>query len=612
MPHAEVPGSNSSSNVVVASTHCRTVVLKNQTPAQLVLRYLALEGVSTIFGIPGAAVMQILDELRIEADRFEFVVCRHETGAAFMADGFARVSGGLGVVLVTSGPGATNALTGSMNADNSGTPLLTLSGEVKQQYFGMGYLQEGIDADLDVDAIYQAANTYSVVIDDPENFCTLFQQALREARSVPRRATHVSLPMNVAGTPMASVTFPSAAAHYRVVPQAGQPDRVEEVLTALLAATRPLIFVGNGCRAALRGELRDAVCRFVERHQIPVMTTPEAKGLFPEGHPLSLRNYGLAGCAWPSSYLKPPPGAPPFDALLVLGSSLGEIATSPTVPTQVWDSQLLPTGPFMQVDLDQAAIGRVFPIDIGIVADVAPTLEQLCRSGAAHPIPASAADRRRWIDEIKATVPPAPAPPGPGPGPVHPAQLLLAVSRALPAGTHLFFDCGNCVGWSLAYLEINPPTELHAALAMGPMGFAVGAVIGAKMAAPHVPCVAVTGDGAFLMHGSEVSTASRYGVGAVWIVLCDDDLAMVSQGMNEFFPQRDWNHYYSLGAPDVAAYARALGATTWTVPTYADLAPALSEAFGSTTSQPKVIAVEIDRAPVPPYYLSASLPTHPL
>ena len=163
------------------------MTLENVTPAQLLLRFLALEGATTIFGVPGGAVMTLLYELRVRADTFRFVICRQETGAAYMADGYARVSGGLGVVLVTSGPGATNALTGSMNAHASGTPLLTITGEVQEQYFGLGYLQEGADSGLDVNAVYDAAVGFTAMVDSPQNCKTLVQQALRSALDAVRR-----------------------------------------------------------------------------------------------------------------------------------------------------------------------------------------------------------------------------------------------------------------------------------------------------------------------------------------------------------------------------------------------------------------------------------------
>jgi acetolactate synthase I/II/III large subunit len=593
----------------VNTQQARTVELADVSPAQLLLRYLALEGATTVFGIPGAAIMQLLYELRLQSDTFRFVVCRQETGAAYIADGYARVTDGLGVVLVTSGPGATNALTGTVNADNCGTALLTISGEVKESVFGMAYLQEGIDCGLDVNEVYSAATGYSAVIDSPSNFCTLFEQALRDARSVPRRAVHVSLPIDVSQqmipTTTGTITVPASPANYRAAPSACDDAVVERVLDDLLGADRPLILLGNGARTALRGARQASLAAFVERFAIPVMTTPGAKGIFPESHPLSLRNYGIAGCRWATYYLGGPPGGAPFDALLVLGSSLGELATTVTQPF-TYSPELLPNGPFIHVDANPAVIGRAFPVDLGVVAEVGVTLDSLFAAAEGRPTPKSAAGRRKFIETTKRDVAPAPPPsPNPTPGTVDPIALMGALNQGLPPGTQVFFDCGNCVGWSLAYLQIDPPTELHSALAMGPMGFAVGAVIGAKLALPDSACVAICGDGAFVMHAGEVATASQHGAGAIWVVLADADLKMVSQGMAAFYPGMNWSGYYASGAPDLVGLAKSLGADAVPVNDEADLDGAIKAALTNAATAPQVLVVTVDPAAEPPYYVPA-------
>jgi acetolactate synthase-1/2/3 large subunit len=584
----------------------RSVQLADVTPAQLLLRYLALEGTTTLFGIPGAAVMQLLYELRVQSDTFRYVICRQETGAAYIADGYARVSDGLGVVLVTSGPGATNALTGTVNADNCGTALLTISGEVKESVFGMAYLQEGIDSGLDVGEVYAAACDYSAVIDNPANFCTLFEQALRDARATPHRAVHVSLPVDVSAAAIGTITVPAAPANYRAEGPGGCHDAtVQAVLSDLLDAQHPLILLGNGARAALRGARQQPFAAFVERFEIPVMTTPGAKGIFPESHRLSLRNYGVAGCRWTTAYLGGPPGGAPFDALLVIGSSLGELATTVTVPN-VYSPALLPAGPFTHVDADPAVIGRAFPVDRGVVAEAGAMLDGLLAAALSKKVPKQAAARRKLIAALKETVAPAPPPPpNPTPGTVHPIALMDALNKGLPAGAHVFIDCGNCVGWSLAYLRVDPPSEAHSALAMGPMGFAVGAVLGAKLALPDNACVAICGDGAFVMHAGEIATAAQYGAGAVWVVLDDSNLAMVSQGMGEFYPGMNWSDYYVSGAPDLVGLSKALGANAVLVSDPADLDGALAAALAGTATAPQVLVVKVDPAAEPPYYVAA-------
>ena len=591
---------------------------RSRTVAELLLDYLALEGATKIFGVPGGALVFILDELKQRREQFDFFVCRHETGAAYIAHGYASVTGELGVVLATTGPSATNALTGAMNAQTSNCALLTITGEVPQQYFGESYLQEGADARLDVGVIFRNAVEYSAVVSSEKNFATLFKQALRVARSQPPRAAHISLPNDIAGLRVTSdgadrPSFPNEPGAYRAVPSGTDARLVQLTFRELAAATRPLIFLGNGARQALADPERlQRFTEFVERFAFPVMTTPDAKGIFPESHPLSLRNYGMCACTWPALYMGAATEPDHYDALLVLGSSLGELATT-VVATDPFCTALIPTHTLVQVDLDQGVIGRTFAITRGIVADVGATLDALCDAcQAQRPDATTAAQRWRRVAEIKAAHSPFANPQGRASQacPLHPAALVRVINDVVADG-HIFVDAGNCVGWSLNNLVVDAPVRFHSALGMGAMGFGVGAVIGGKIGAPGQTCLALVGDGAFLMHGAEVSTAAQHGVGAIWVVLQDDDLSMVSQGMGELFPpSASWKQYYKLGAPDLVKFAEGLGAQAVAITRAqgpaafaAALQTALRQAQGK---RPQVIVVNIDTAAMPPYGWSSA------
>src|SRR5919198_1205564 len=580
------------------------------TVAQLLLEYLKLEEATTIFGIPGGATIFVIDELKKQNATFDFVVCRQETGAAYAAHGYATVSGRLGVVLTTPGPAASNALAGTVNADASGCPLLTITGEVPEKAFGMGYLQEGIDADLDIDTTYRNAVAYSAVIANQSDAATLIEQALRVARSEPSRAAHLSIPNDVAGSCVLgpdpknpyTIWFPDSSSRYRTVPSGTDTAAVKLAFEALSSATRPLFFLGNGARGALSDSARMAgFTQLVEDWALPVMTTPDAKGIFPEGHALSLRNYGITACAWPDAYMVG------FDALMVLGSSLGELATTVVNKAQ-YANNLIPSKSFIHVDLDEGMIGRNFPVTQGIVADVGATIDALCDIAAGeNPDPVATQARLKAIATIQAA-PPFADPDGRASeaAPIHPAALVRVINDTMSSG-HIFIDAGNCVGWSLNNLVVNPPLTYHPALDMGPMGFGVCAVVGAKIAAPAETCLAIVGDGAFMMHAAEVSTAAAHSVGAIWVVLYDNDLGMVSQGMGQLFPPAaDWEDYYALGAPDLVKVAEGFGADAVAVTqtqTPTDFEEALQAAIqnANESSTPQVIVVSIDTQPMPPY-----------
>jgi len=532
-------------------------------------------------------------------DDLTYHTCRQETGAAFIADGYARVSGGLGVVLVTSGPGATNALTGAMNADASHSPLLVLTGEVKEQYFGRGYLQEGADADLDVVAVYRNAISYSEIITNAGNFQELFASAMRRAWGTPRRATHLSLPNDVAASPATDFSLPSSPTTYRASTSFVDSGGVEGAVEAVAAAKRPLLMLGNRSRQPLQddGLLADVISA-VERLAVPVMTSPDAKGVFPESHELSLRNYGLAGCRWPQHYLDDPK-AGHYDALVVIGSSLGELATN------TWNAVLIPDGPFIQLDEDPNVLGRAFPITLGVVGETGGVLRSFVQVANSVTVdPTAAAQRRQLLADLKSDYSPFVDPDKRTSSsfPIKPQALARIISEAVPPGGHIVVDAGNCVGWCLHEMVIDPPTRIHSALTMGPMGFATAAVVGAKLAAPDTTCLAVVGDGGFMMQVTEVATAAQYQVGAIWVVLADHDLAMVSQGMAAVTGDTGYDGYYHLGWNDLAAVAQGLGAEASTAQSVEEVDAALARAItGAGKGVPQVVVVDIDPTEAPPY-----------
>lgn len=586
----------------------------NQTVAQLLLEYLKLEGVEKVFGIPGGAVIFITDQLKQQNDVFDFVVCRQETGAAYIADGYYRVTGKLGVVLTTAGPSAINAVTGMMNAQAGNSSVLAITGEVPEKFFGQAYLQEGVDAALDVNAVYKNAVKYSALIPSPVSFQTLFEQALREALSIPAQAAHISIPNNVAGECVMptgqgnTIAFPRSTDNYRTAPSGTDPGKISVALDSLVTATKPLIFLGNGARHALRDPgLLNGFTEMATRLAIPVMTTPDGKGIFGESEEMSLRNYGMTACAWPEMYMGTVKGGDHFDALMVIGSSLGELATSPTA-MQHYDKVLVPSGPFTQIDADQAVIGRAFPISNGIVGEAAFSIaELLSQAECFTPNAAQQANidaRRALVAEIKTTSPfEFPTERAGDAVPLHPAAAMRVINDQLNEA-HVFIDAGNCVGWSLNNIVIDPPNQFHIALGMGPMGFGVCSVIGGKIGAPDKDCIAVVGDGAFMMQGADISTAAQNKVGAIWVVLYDNDLSMVSQGMGVLFPPAaSWDDYYKLGAPDLVAYAQGLGADAVAITEGPEqMADELAAARArAEAGKPQVLVLHINTEAMPKY-----------
>ncbi|WP_026897633.1 thiamine pyrophosphate-binding protein [Daejeonella oryzae] len=591
----------------------------NSTPitvADALLHYLSLEKVDHVFGIPGGGLANLLTAFKAKSDQFKYIICRHETGAAYIADGYCRATGKMGVVMVTSGPGATNALTGVMNAQNDGSAMMLLTGEVDESYFGLGYLQEGTDAKLNIEAIYAAATGYSAMISDSSDFEAIFKQALRDALSIPRRSVHISMPNNVSFETISKAVLPDSTNSYRVIPSGAPIEDAERVMSVLHGSKRPLIFLGNGCREALKDNL-NCFINFVEEYGIPVITTADAKGIFPESHPLSLRVYGIANCMWPYYWMTAESSEDAYDALLIIGSSLGELSTNKWLPL------LQPAnGPLIQVDIDQSIIGRSFPVSHGIVAEAGAFIRDLEKLIPKFPADKKLVETRKSIVETIKKQYPAfinPEQYNSNSNPIEPAALMRSLQESLPANkeTKLFIDAGNCVGWAVHYLEIAPPWAIHSALSMGPMGFAVAAVIGAKFGRPDATCIAIVGDGAFMMHGAEISTARQYNIGAIWIVLYDNNLSMVSQGMDQFFPDKEhpgeWEKLYELGSPDLKKFAEGLGADAYSIDEPEELNKIMPSVLKLANEQnrPQVIIANINRKSIPPYYNPLYAPSKP-
>jgi acetolactate synthase-1/2/3 large subunit len=568
--------------------------------AAVLVASLKAEGVSHIFGIPGGALVGMLEALRADST-ITYHLCRQETGAAYMADGFARAGGGLGVVLTTSGPGATNALTGVVNADASSSPMLVISGEIPSMFFGRGYLQEGVDSTLDIVDVYSSAISFSEMIISPGNAVELFQSAMRRVWGVPRKAAHLSLPVDISMAQSGISTPAPAPSTYRVTNGFVDVAGIQAAVAAIAAAKWPLLMIGDGCRPALSDPTTlGAFVKAVNSLAVPVVTDPDAKGLFPETHALSLRNVGLAACEWPQYYVDPKLGQ--YDALVVLGSPLGELATD------VWADSLVPNGPFIQVDDDVDTIGRAFEITRGVVGEMTAAVGAFITAAATAKVdPTVATTRRAFVAGIKAAHSPFvdPTKRVSTSVPIKPQALARIVSEGLPPGSRIFVDAGNCVGWCLHEMVVSPPSKIHTALAMGPMGFGTAAVIGAKLADPTAPCLAVVGDGGFLMQVAEVSTAAQYKVGAIWVVLADHDLTMVSQGMAVAAKDPTYDDYYQIGWTDLAAVAQGMGATAYNIQTPDELTAALGSALaGAATGVPQVIVATIDQTEMPPYNYS--------
>ncbi|MFT3776467.1 MAG: thiamine pyrophosphate-binding protein [Minicystis sp.] len=506
--------------------------------AGAVVRALAELGVDTFYGIPGGAISPVYDAI-LDQPGLRVIHNRQETGAVFAAMGHRRSGGSLPCVLVTSGPGIINAITGLAAAHADGVPLIVLAGEVPRKSFGRGALQEGSRYGLDVLSMVRSVTKLAAEITHPRLAAAMIRKAVDAALSGRQGPVVLTLPLDVANdhAPMMSLSLAEPP------PPALDPAAVQRFADALESARRGLILVGSGARDP--GAAR-AVMAIASTLQMPVATTPKAKGVFPESHPLSLGVYGLAGHPSASSYL----GAG-VDTLLAIGCGFGENATNG------WSQAIAASRAFLQIDIDPAQIGKNYAVDQALCGPAQTVLEAVAQRLRRGPA-AQASFGVRYDDAEAMTADTTP---------LKPAHVVRRLQETFPRDTVFTVDIGEHNLFAVHYLKIDDPRRFLAAVGLGSMGSGVGAAVGAKLANPDKPVLAIVGDYGFQMQGSELAACVDHRIGAVFAIFNDSRMRMVESGM-----RRIYGRHVPMHAPaiDFAALARAVGAEGYNLRTPED------------------------------------------
>ncbi|MGW6391747.1 thiamine pyrophosphate-binding protein [Streptomyces sp. NPDC055103] len=549
--------------------------MPERTSAHLILDLLAAAGVDRIFGVPGGPLLSLLAALD-ERPELTFVLAKHEEGAVFMAEGHAQATGRLGVACVTSGPGTTHALTAAASATADWAPVLVLAGQVSTEVYGRGGLQDSSGGNWSIDTVdvFRSAVKLAAQVSDPAQVPVLFERAIRTAMSPLPGAVLLVLPGNVLNTPAAPA--PSLLpGHDLLVDHRGDPSAraLTDAARALLAARAPVILAGQGAKVSGSGPL---LVKLAERLAAPVATTMKGKSVFPEDHPLSLGVFGNYGGS-PATHQSVLSAG--VDLLLVVGSSLGEVSTFG------WDPALAQGRTVCQIDADRLQIGKNYRVDHAIVADVRPALAGLLellppRETAHQRTPTTAARGPIAVPQQR---------------PLRASAVAELLSHRLPSDVLLFLDNGNTLCWIGEHYKTPHGTDLFCSLNMGCMGYAIPASIGAKLALPARPVVAVVGDAAFAMGGMEIHTAVELGLSIVWLVLNNRGNAMVANIQELIFGSVTGSMY---ARPlDAAMVARGLGAQSRSAATLPELDEALSVAF--TEAGPWLIDITVDAHEIP-------------
>lgn len=546
------------------------------------LRYLKAEGVRVVFGIPGGLLYPFF--AAIEKDRdLSLIVAKHEQGAAFMADGYARVGGGIAVCAGTAGPGATNLLTGVACAFADGVPMLVVTGQVASHAFGKGAAQETSREDMDIVAMFRPVTKYSAMVTSPESLAQHLRRALRLALTGRPGPVHLNVPVDLWEKHLKEEWFDPKT--YRPETRPFDRDAVQRAATLLLKAKRPVLLVGAGVATA---KAQEHVRALAELLPARVATTPRGKGLFPEDHPLSLGVLGFAGHASARDTLL---GAD-IDLLMTIGTSLNETATLN------WTPSLGKNREFIQLDIDAERIGRNYPVDLALVGDAQTILVELVYhlhrsmrenrplSSIWHSQPpaARAFDEAELRDSTQI--------------PLTPQRWRKDLEEVLPLDAVVFSDIGGHMLANIHYLTIRERQTFVINLGFGSMGHGTVAPIGAALAAPKRPMFAIVGDACFAMCGMELLTAVEYDVAnVVWIVE-NNNMHGITWHASRQLSLGGLQSIRNKHALDVAPIARAMGLATWVVDAPGKIQGAVAEALAAR--RPSLVEVRVDSRIPPP------------
>ena len=533
------------------------IATDSPTIALQVLDALREIGVDVVFGIPGGAISAIYAAL-LERPDVKNITAKHESGAGFMAVGYAIATGRPGVVITTAGPGITNAMTGVASAMYEGVPLVHVAGEVARSSFGRGALQEGSAHALDTVALAQRFTKFSAQISRPESAEPLVRKALSIATSGRRGPVFLSLPMDVAAAPAAPQ---SMRGNVRSVFDVDRSS-CRRAMELLGEARRPLILAGAGARDA---SSRRALRELAEHLVAPVAVTTKGKGTFPEDHPLYLGLFGFGGHDSVTNYLS---GG--VDVLLVAGTGLNDFATN------AWSPVLRASRAFIQIDIDPAQLGKNYAIDFGLLGPMDAVMSRMLEH-APKEMP------RREISWNGPTYQPS----EPRAGAITTADVMHALNDTCPSDSVFTADMGEHLAFALHYLKVRAGSEFLALLGLGSMGSGICSAIGYQLGAPARRTYAICGDGGMLMFGSELATAVQHGICTTFIVINDSRLNMVHHGMRELYGATP---DFSTQLIDFAAMAKSFGAQGTVIRTRSELVEALREPPRS----PLVLDVRID------------------
>jgi len=464
-------------------------------------------GVEVIFGYPGGAILPIYDELHLAESRgwLRHILVRHEQGGAHAADAYARATGRVGVCFGTSGPGATNLVTGIATAQMDSVPMVVITGQVPRAAIGTDAFQE-----TDIFGITLPIVKHSWVVRDPADIGRIVAEAFVIAANGRPGPVLIDVPKDVGAelfdyVPVEPGSVIPAGFH---LPPAPQPEAIEAALQLIRQARRPLLYVGGG---AISSDAHDQVQQLAERFRLPVTTTLMGKGAFDENHPLAVGMLGMHGTAYANFAVTE------CDLLIAVGARFDDRVTGRL-------DGFAPRAQVIHIDIDAAEMGKTRLPDVPVVADVRAALIQLLHASAGED---AQGRTEAWLDRISTWKQQYPLVVPAAEGEIAPQEVVVAL-RDLAANAFFTTDVGQHQMWAAQFLR-NGPRRWISSAGLGTMGFGMPAALGVQMAHPHEQVICVAGDASILMNIQELGTLSQYHLPVKVVVLNNGWQGMVRQ-----------------------------------------------------------------------------------
>lgn len=503
--------------------------------ARWLAQALVAEGVDTLFGYPGGAIMPFYDALH-DAPQLRHVLPRHEQGAAFAANGYARASGRVGVCVATSGPGASNLVTGIADAMLDSVPMVVITGQVPTTLMGTDAFQE-----LDVFGMTLPMVKHSFIARRVDDLPRMVGEAFRLARSGRPGPVLIDLPKDVQIADAAHL--PAHVSSGIDAPDAPKDASLHEALALVSQAQRPVLYGGGGIAL---GNAVPAFRTFVDATQIPTVLTLKGLGALPSAHPLNLGMLGMHGSRAANLAVQE------ADLLVVVGARFDDRATGKL-------AEFAPGARIVHMDIDACEIGKLRHADAGVRGDIATTLTKLTLPCAAHLHGRHGDARKAWRALCRQRAQQfAPRYDAPGAGVYAPA-LLKRLSELAPDAT-VACDVGQHQMWVAQHWRLDHPRKHLTSGGLGAMGFGLPAALGAQEANRAAQVICVSGDGSIMMNIQELATLKRYRAPVKIVLLDNQALGMVRQWQELFFDKR-YSEVDLSDNPDFAAVAAAFGIT---------------------------------------------------